>query len=126
MSDRVANGRILRYGTSRGPFGSDHFAQFLIASSVCMISHLLLVSLIWGITNPFIKNGSECLIALRADQYYRESSTLVKKLREAHALVTNYRYIVPLCINLSGSALFYHTLGNSSEIQKLSLRFSTI
>ncbi|KAI8827832.1 hypothetical protein BJ741DRAFT_540223 [Chytriomyces cf. hyalinus JEL632] len=60
---------------------------------------LIAVAICWGFTNPFIKLGSRGV-------------DLVTKKYASHSW--HIRYVLPLAINLSGSAVYYYTLGNSS------------
>ena len=78
-------------------------ASGILNVEVCSFFHLnldameplfgyLLVSLCWGLTNPFIKKAAERI------------KTIWDYL--------DWRYLVPLGINLSGSTVYYYTLGS--------------
>ncbi|KAI8968250.1 hypothetical protein BDF20DRAFT_895236 [Mycotypha africana] len=70
----------------------------------------VLVAVCWGSTNPFIKAGSEGLERISnqyADQGFK------KWLAEMKYLFTRWQYVLPLALNLSGSVVYYYTLGKS-------------
>ncbi|KAJ1967853.1 hypothetical protein IWQ62_001592 [Dispira parvispora] len=68
----------------------------------------ILVALCWGFTNPFIKRGTVGLENVpRYDRWWKQT------LAETWFLLTRWQYIVPLAINLSGSMVYYYTLGKS-------------
>ncbi|KAI9296997.1 transmembrane protein [Neoconidiobolus thromboides FSU 785] len=70
---------------------------------------LIAVACCWGLTNPFIKLGSkglEDIKAHRKEWYYQT-------YEELKFLFTNWKYVLPLLINLSGSAVYYYTLGQA-------------
>ncbi|KAI8819882.1 uncharacterized protein EV422DRAFT_89925 [Fimicolochytrium jonesii] len=70
-----------------------------------------LVALAWGFTNPFIKRGSAGLELIT--QRHASSPWYLKRAAETWYLVTRWQYVLPLAINLSGSVLYYKTLGES-------------
>ncbi|KAI9139947.1 hypothetical protein BKA69DRAFT_1014819, partial [Paraphysoderma sedebokerense] len=61
---------------------------------------LLLVSLLWGGTNPFIRRGAK----LFADK---------QKYASTKFDLAELQYILPLLLNLSGSVVYYWTLGDN-------------
>ncbi|KAJ2709084.1 hypothetical protein H4R19_004428 [Coemansia spiralis] len=67
----------------------------------------VVTALCWGFTNPFIKRGSAGVEAIKREGWLRQT------LAEAWFLVTRWRYVVPLAINLSGSAAYYYTLSSA-------------
>ncbi|KAJ1955855.1 hypothetical protein EC988_001653 [Linderina pennispora] len=69
----------------------------------------ILTALCWGFTNPFIKRGSAGVENIKRDSWLKQT------LAETWFLFTNWKYVVPLAINLSGSAVYYYTL-SSAEI----------
>ncbi|KAJ3179846.1 hypothetical protein HDU87_002414 [Geranomyces variabilis] len=71
----------------------------------------LLVAIAWGFTNPFIRRGSQGLE--KVTLAHRHSPWYKRQLAELRFLLFRWQYIVPLAINLSGSALYYKTLGES-------------
>ncbi|KAJ1994340.1 hypothetical protein H4R33_000301 [Dimargaris cristalligena] len=68
----------------------------------------ILVALCWGFTNPFIKRGTAGLENL--PQY---SAWWKRALSEMWYLLTRWQYVLPLALNLSGSMVYYYTLGKS-------------
>ena len=79
-----------------------------------MIAPLILVALIWGITNPLIKRGSQGLTKIKGSATFKESSKLGRILLELRYLLRTRAYLVPLLINLSGSVIFIRALSDSS------------
>ena len=71
------------------------------------------MSLIWGITNPFIKRGSAPLKAQRETPSYEKSTHLRKILLDLWLLLKTPTYVIPVAGNLVGSAIFYKSLGHS-------------
>jgi drug/metabolite transporter (DMT)-like permease len=71
---------------------------------------LVAVGVLWGCTNPLIKLGSRGLTELP-----KRSNPLSQFLAETLFLFTSWKYLVPFSLNLSGSVLFFWSLG-SSEI----------
>ncbi|GLD96011.1 hypothetical protein PINS_up004689 [Pythium insidiosum] len=70
----------------------------------------LLVSALWGCTNPLIKRGS------RADAVYTRRDNSVKEwLAQALHWIRNWQFVVPFLLNQSGSVAFVHLLA-SAEI----------
>ncbi|XP_072274407.1 transmembrane protein 234 [Pyxicephalus adspersus] len=68
---------------------------------------LLLVAVLWGVTNPFLRKGAEGLERVREDR------TVWRLLYQAKFLISNYRYIIPFLLNQSGSVVFYLTLATT-------------
>ncbi|ORZ03088.1 hypothetical protein BCR43DRAFT_482722 [Syncephalastrum racemosum] len=68
------------------------------------------VAFLWGSTNPLIKSGTAGLDAV-SRQY--PNGGIQKWLAEICFLLTRPKYIVPLALNLSGSVVYYYTLGKS-------------
>ncbi|CAO3608607.1 unnamed protein product [Mucor hiemalis] len=75
----------------------------MISDSLRQFVGFLLVAICWGSTNPLIKLGSSGLDKVSAK--YPEGG-LQKWLAEL-------KYILPLLLNLSGSVVYYYTLGKS-------------
>ncbi|KAI8325458.1 hypothetical protein GQ54DRAFT_308400 [Martensiomyces pterosporus] len=67
----------------------------------------VLTALCWGFTNPFIKRGSEGIEKIKKDSWVKQT------LAETWFLFTNWKYVLPLAINLSGSAVYYYTLSSA-------------
>ncbi|XP_075460798.1 transmembrane protein 234 isoform X1 [Ascaphus truei] len=78
--------------------------QCLPAGDLCS---LLLVSVLWGATNPFLRRGAEGLEGVK------EERRLQQLLSEARFLISNYRYVIPFLLNQSGSVVFYMTLASA-------------
>ncbi|EAU75803.1 AGAP012180-PA [Anopheles gambiae str. PEST] len=65
---------------------------------------ILLVAIMWGATNPFIKRGSIGYNELKAD------SKLGQLWLEVRFLITRWQYLLPLVINQLGSIVYVLTL----------------
>jgi len=72
------------------------------------IFFFVVVALFWGFTNPFIKLGTKGIEEIE-QQYTGWKRTYKRTIW----LLTRWQYIVPLALNLSGSLLYYYSLGNS-------------
>ncbi|KAM8975847.1 transmembrane protein 234 [Pelodytes ibericus] len=68
---------------------------------------LVLVSLLWGATNPFLRKGAEGLEGVKEERNFRQL------LSEAKFLISNWRYVIPFLLNQSGSVVFYLTLASA-------------
>ncbi|XP_049546311.1 transmembrane protein 234 homolog [Anopheles darlingi] len=68
------------------------------------LSSILLVAVMWGATNPFIKKGSIGYNDLQAN------SKLGQLWLEIRFLITRWQYILPLIINQLGSIVYVLTL----------------
>lgn len=79
-----------------------------------MLAPLFLVAVLWGCTNPFIKRGSAGLEQLRRSSQYKRSGRLAATWLEVKHLASTRAYLIPLVINLSGSLLYFASLGGSS------------
>ncbi|XP_018422065.1 PREDICTED: transmembrane protein 234 [Nanorana parkeri] len=75
--------------------------------AVVDLCSLLLVALLWGVTNPFLRKGAEGV------ERVKEESKVWRLLCEAKFLISNYRYIIPFLLNQSGSVFFYLTLAST-------------
>ncbi|XP_011139156.1 transmembrane protein 234 homolog isoform X3 [Harpegnathos saltator] len=62
------------------------------------------LSILWGVTNPFIKKGAQGLEDVKAMSVYGQF------IQEILFLVTNLKYILPFLLNQCGSVLYYLTL----------------
>ncbi|XP_077788025.1 transmembrane protein 234 isoform X2 [Podarcis muralis] len=78
-----------------------------LPSSKGEVAALVLVAVLWGGTNPFLKRGTEGL-----ERVKRESRTL-QLLAEIKFLCLNYKYVVPFVLNQCGSFVYYLTLGST-------------
>ncbi|XP_029349523.1 transmembrane protein 234 [Echeneis naucrates] len=77
-----------------------------MATVVEMLS-LLLVSVLWGCTNPFLKRGSDGLDKVRG------ANRVTQILAEIKFLFLNFKYLIPFLLNQSGSVIYYYTLSTS-------------
>ncbi|KAM8917544.1 transmembrane protein 234 [Spinachia spinachia] len=68
---------------------------------------LLLVSLLWGCTNPFLKRGTEGI------EHVRHDNRLSQLLAEGKFLFLNLKYLIPFVLNQSGSLVYYYTLSTT-------------
>ncbi|XP_030627682.1 transmembrane protein 234 [Chanos chanos] len=68
---------------------------------------LLLVAVLWGATNPFLKKGTEGI------EHVREGNKVVQFLAEVKFLFLNIKYLVPFLLNQSGSVVYYFTLAST-------------
>ncbi|KAI9226932.1 MAG: transmembrane protein [Piptocephalis tieghemiana] len=66
----------------------------------------ILVAICWGLTNPFIRKGTKGL-----DQV--KPGPLGLAVSQFFYLATRWQYVLPLALNLSGSIVYYYTLGKS-------------
>ncbi|KNE68408.1 hypothetical protein AMAG_13064 [Allomyces macrogynus ATCC 38327] len=67
---------------------------------------ILATVLLWGATNPFLRRATTTTAPPSADN----ASTKLSWIQQWTLLLTNWRYIVPLALNLCGSAAFVKTL----------------
>ena len=67
----------------------------------------LLVSLLWGATNPFLKRGSSGI------EDVKHSNRMLRFLLEMKFLALNWRYMLPFTINQLGAVLYYTTIGGA-------------
>uniref|UniRef100_A0A8C3A2B0 Transmembrane protein 234 n=1 Tax=Cyclopterus lumpus TaxID=8103 RepID=A0A8C3A2B0_CYCLU len=68
---------------------------------------LVLVSVLWGCTNPFLKRGAEGI------EHVRHSDRVSQLLAEVKFLFLNLKYLVPFLLNQSGSLVYYYTLSTT-------------
>ncbi|XP_076021616.1 transmembrane protein 234 [Genypterus blacodes] len=69
---------------------------------------LLLVSVLWGCTNPFLKRGTEGL------EHVSGTGTRISQLlAEIKFLFLNLKYLIPFLLNQSGSLVYYLTLATT-------------
>ncbi|XP_058471963.1 transmembrane protein 234 isoform X1 [Solea solea] len=68
---------------------------------------LLLVSVLWGCTNPFLKRGTEGI------ENVAETNRVSQLLAEVKFLFLNVKYLVPFLLNQSGSLIYYYTLSTT-------------
>uniref|UniRef100_A0A1A8HF90 Transmembrane protein 234 n=1 Tax=Nothobranchius korthausae TaxID=1143690 RepID=A0A1A8HF90_9TELE len=75
--------------------------------TVAELFSLVLVSVLWGCTNPFLKKGSEGIENLT------KSNKVLQLLAEVKFLFLNLKYLVPFLLNQSGSLVYYYTLSTT-------------
>ncbi|XP_054909407.1 transmembrane protein 234 [Poeciliopsis prolifica] len=75
--------------------------------TVAEVLSLLLVSLLWGCTNPFLKKASEGI------ENVTETNRVFQLLAEIKFLLLNIKYLVPFLINQSGSLVYFYTLSTT-------------
>ncbi|XP_047248908.1 transmembrane protein 234 [Girardinichthys multiradiatus] len=75
--------------------------------TVVEVLSLVLVSLLWGCTNPFLKKGSEGI------ENVTESNRVSQLLAEIKFLLLNMKYLVPFLLNQSGSLVYFYTLSTT-------------
>ncbi|KAH8318339.1 hypothetical protein KR074_009121, partial [Drosophila pseudoananassae] len=73
------------------------------------IAQLFAVGLLWGVTNPFMRLGSQGIESVKDT-----GSKWRNLLQEVRLIGTRWRYWVPFGLNQCGSALYVWTLQNSS------------
>ncbi|KAM6427717.1 transmembrane protein 234 [Liasis olivaceus] len=76
-------------------------------ASLGELASLILVAVLWGATNPYLKRGTEGL-----EQVKRESKPR-QMLAEMKFLCLNYKYMVPFALNQCGSFVYYLTLAST-------------
>lgn len=84
---------------------------------------LLVVALLWGISNPMMKRGmdriTECHVLISAGgegvtkMAKSDQSHLKNFIMEYYYLFTRPLYVLSFTLNMCGSALFYYSLSNS-------------
>ncbi|XP_030614983.1 transmembrane protein 234 [Archocentrus centrarchus] len=75
--------------------------------TVVELLSLLLVSVLWGCTNPFLKRGTEGI------ENVTKTSRVAQVLAELKFLFLNVRYLLPFLLNQSGSVVYYYTLSTT-------------
>uniref|UniRef100_UPI00398F654C transmembrane protein 234 n=1 Tax=Pristiophorus japonicus TaxID=55135 RepID=UPI00398F654C len=76
-------------------------------ATVFEVSCLLLVALLWGGTNPFLKKGTEGIEKVKSRNF------VTQLFAEIKFLFLNYKYLVPFLLNQSGSVIYYFTLAST-------------
>ncbi|XP_048469149.1 transmembrane protein 234 isoform X3 [Rhincodon typus] len=72
---------------------------------------LLLVALLWGGTNPFLKKGTEGI------EKVKSRNIVIQLFAEIKFLFLNYKYLVPFLLNQSGSVIYYYTLATTGHFE---------
>ena len=65
------------------------------------------VALIWGGTNPLLKQGGQGI------ERIQEKNALLQFVAEVKFLILNWKYLFPFALNQSGSLIYYYTLGSA-------------
>ncbi|XP_043998026.1 transmembrane protein 234 isoform X2 [Gambusia affinis] len=78
--------------------------------TVAEVLSLVLVSLLWGCTNPFLKKGSEGI------ENVTETNRVFQLLAEIKFLILNINYLVPFLINQSGSLVYFYILSTTGKL----------
>lgn len=81
--------------------------MFLESKHVQEATWFILVSLLWGATNPFLKRGSAGI------EDVKHQNRLLGFLLEMKFLVLNWRYMLPFTVNQLGAVLYYTTIGKA-------------
>ncbi|KAH8375341.1 hypothetical protein KR200_009939, partial [Drosophila serrata] len=76
---------------------------------VLFTAQLLTVGLLWGVTNPFIRLGSQGIESVKDT-----GSKWRNFLQEARTIGSRWRYWIPFGLNQCGSALYVWTLQSAS------------
>ncbi|XP_051892650.1 transmembrane protein 234 isoform X1 [Pristis pectinata] len=76
-------------------------------ATVLETSCLILVALLWGATNPFLKKGTEGIEKVKSGNF------VTQLFAEMKFLILNYKYLIPFLLNQSGSLLYYFTLAST-------------
>ncbi|XP_043938473.1 transmembrane protein 234 isoform X2 [Protopterus annectens] len=78
--------------------------------SLLEVSSLLLVAALWGITNPFLKKGTEGI------EKIEKRNRVVQLFYEIKFLFLNYKCLIPFLLNQSGSVVYYLTLRSAGAV----------
>ncbi|KAM6973234.1 transmembrane protein 234 [Aplochiton taeniatus] len=79
---------------------------YIFYSSVEVLG-LLLVAVLWGCTNPFLKKGTEGI------EQVQKGNKVLQFLAEVKFLFLNIQYLVPFVLNQIGSLVYYLTLATT-------------
>ncbi|XP_046906163.1 transmembrane protein 234 isoform X1 [Hypomesus transpacificus] len=75
--------------------------------SLVEVMCLVLVAVLWGCTNPFLKRGTEGI------EHVKHSTKLLQFMAEIKFLFLNVKYLIPFLLNQSGSVIYYFTLATT-------------
>ncbi|XP_078133686.1 transmembrane protein 234 [Sander vitreus] len=81
--------------------------------TVVELLSLVLVSVLWGCTNPFLKKGTEGIENVQHNNNNNNNNRLSQLLAEVKFLFLNIKYLVPFLLNQSGSLVYYYTLSTT-------------
>lgn len=78
--------------------------------------YCVVVALLWGCTNPLMKQGSAGVETVSTSSTSSTSTPNLfrRTISELLYLVSNWRYTVPFLINQSGSVLYYWALSSTT------------
>eukprot|EP00128_Syssomonas_multiformis_P018474 Colp12_sorted_trinity150504_noHs@34210 len=79
----------------------------MAATTMNHVFSFILVALVWGTTNPFLKYASEGLNDIKKD------SPTSQFFAQLFYMVTTWQYAVSWLLNQSGSVLYFWTLSES-------------
>ncbi|XP_063080324.1 transmembrane protein 234 [Engraulis encrasicolus] len=68
---------------------------------------LLVVAVLWGATNPFLKKGTEGI------ERVKKGNVVLQFIAEVKFLFLNFKYLVPFLLNQGGSVVYYFTLAST-------------
>uniref|UniRef100_UPI00358DD9A2 transmembrane protein 234 isoform X2 n=1 Tax=Myxine glutinosa TaxID=7769 RepID=UPI00358DD9A2 len=71
------------------------------------ITSLVVVALLWGLSNPFLRRGAKGIETVKSAGLVRQT------LAELRFIFFNARYMIPFLINQLGSLLYYVTLASA-------------
>lgn len=83
------------------------FPLILMSEIITAIVGYLLVGILWGCSNPFIKHAQE-----DTRKHEDLDSTKMTMASSLHRLITKPRLLLPFLVNQSGSLVFYYLLSN--------------
>lgn len=72
---------------------------------------LILVGIIWGVTNPFMEKGTKTENKSTEQQNNQDFGW-----KSFIRTITNFKFFIPFLLNQSGSLLYYFLLGRISNI----------
>ncbi|XP_046906172.1 transmembrane protein 234 isoform X2 [Hypomesus transpacificus] len=78
--------------------------------SLVEVMCLVLVAVLWGCTNPFLKRGTEGI------EHVKHSTKLLQFMAEIKFLFLNVKYLIPFLLNQSGSVIYYFTLATTGKL----------
>ncbi|XP_029688689.1 transmembrane protein 234 isoform X2 [Takifugu rubripes] len=77
--------------------------------TVAELLSLLLVSVLWGCTNPLLKRGAQGI------EKVTKTNKVSQLLAEVKFLFLNFKYLIPFLLNQSGSLVYYYTLSTTAN-----------
>ena len=86
----------------------------------------LIVSFIWGVTNPLMKRGASSTLNDNRSRQLQQHSFIRRVITELVMLFCGTDYLLPFALNQCGSVLFYYCLIVPSDQSKLSVMVPTV